>query len=199
MSLSQGLLSFQLTVFRETFFMILLQFQLENVFLSTSEQAKFCLFLGICWCSCFTYRYNFISSCFETVAKREAILNPFSKQWIFRDMGANQSARKFLSSDVVDTKYRQPYDKSIPRGNPLFGLNGFVAPERGLQFHYYLSFCTGSRQKSEKAGDECLNVQYQQLFCTVRFLIVNILLLKNCSAYLRVGRRVSGRIIPLAS
>ena len=199
MSLSQSLLSFQLTVLRETFFMILLQFQFENVFLSISEQAKFCLFLGICWCRCFTYRYNFISSCFETVAKREAILNPVSKQWIFRDMGAYHNARKFLSSDVVDTKYRQPYDNSIPRGNPLFGLNGFVAAERGLQFHYYLSFCTGSRQKSEKADDECLNVQYQQLFFTVRFLIVNILLLKNCSAYLRVGRRVSGRIIPLAS
>ena len=47
----------------------------EIFFLPTSKrrQAKFCLFLGICWCSSsFTAK---ISS-FETVAKREAILSP---------------------------------------------------------------------------------------------------------------------------
>ena len=50
--------TFQLTVFRASFFMISLQIQKERFFLPTSkhQQAKFCLFIGICWHSCFIYR-----------------------------------------------------------------------------------------------------------------------------------------------
>ena len=78
------LLTFQLTVFRGSFLMILLQIQWENFFLPTSKhrEAKVCFFLGTCWRSCFIYRY----SSFETVAKREAILNPVPKQWISKDI-----------------------------------------------------------------------------------------------------------------
>ena len=87
------------------FFMILLQIQWEIFFLPTSQhwQATFCLFLGICWCSCIIYRQNLSS---ETVTEREAILNPVPKQWIsaeFRVTEANQNARKLLSTDLVNT------------------------------------------------------------------------------------------------
>ena len=53
---------FQLTVFRGSFFKILLQIQQEFFFLSTCKhrQAKCCLFLGICWCSCLILRKNVI-------------------------------------------------------------------------------------------------------------------------------------------
>ena len=78
-------LSFQLTAFRGSFLMILLQIQREKFFLQTSKhrQAKFCLFLGICWLSCFIYA-KILS--FETVSKQEAIWNPVLKQWISRDI-----------------------------------------------------------------------------------------------------------------
>ena len=39
----------------------------------------------------------------HVVAKREAILNPVPKQWIFRVTGANQNARNLLSTDFVST------------------------------------------------------------------------------------------------
>ena len=60
---------FQLTVFRGSFFKILLQIQQEFFFLSTCKhrQAKCCLFLGICWCSCLILRKNVIFwNCHET-------------------------------------------------------------------------------------------------------------------------------------
>ena len=58
MPLSQSLFTSQLTVFQESFFMILLQIQWEIFFLPASKhrQAQFCLILDIFWCSCFIYR-----------------------------------------------------------------------------------------------------------------------------------------------
>ena len=64
-----------------TIFKILFQIQPENFFLTTSnhQQAKFCLFLGIKFVGAAPSFTAKISS-FETVAKREAILNPVPKQ-----------------------------------------------------------------------------------------------------------------------
>ena len=48
----------QLTVVRGSFFLDFVANSARNFFLPTSEQrqAKFCLFLGIFWRSCFSYR-----------------------------------------------------------------------------------------------------------------------------------------------
>ena len=70
---------FQLTVFQGLFFMILLQIQLENFFLSTCKHQQvnfvsFLVFVGTA--ASFTTK---IAS-FETVAKQDTILNPVPKQ-----------------------------------------------------------------------------------------------------------------------
>ena len=72
-------LRFNLQCLGGSFFMILF-------FLSTSKHrpAKFCLFLGICWCSCFNHLpLNFIfRNCRETRSHFESV----PKQWISKDI-----------------------------------------------------------------------------------------------------------------
>ena len=77
--------TFQLTVFRGSFFMILLQIQRENFFYRpiNSDKPNFVpllVFVGAA--ASFTAKI----SPFETVAKREAILNPVPKLWISKDI-----------------------------------------------------------------------------------------------------------------
>ena len=86
--------------------MILLQIQRENFFFYrpvNSEKPNFVSFLVFVGAAAsFTAKI----SPFETVAKREAILNPVPNSEyprIFRVTGASQNARKLLSTDLVNT------------------------------------------------------------------------------------------------
>ena len=77
-------------------------------FLPTSQhwQAKFWLFLGICWYGSFIYRQD---SSFETVTEREAILNPVPKQWISTDIPsyASQLERAKIAIHWFGDYYKQ--------------------------------------------------------------------------------------------
>ena len=77
---------FQLTVFQESFFMILLQIQEEIFFLYrpvNTDKPNFVSFLVfVDAASSFTAKLL----PFKTVAKREAILIPVAKQWISKDI-----------------------------------------------------------------------------------------------------------------
>ena len=77
-------------------------------FLPTSQhsQAKFWLFLGICWYRSFIYRQD---SSFETVTEREAILNPVPKQWISTDIPsyASQLERAKIAIHWFGEYYKQ--------------------------------------------------------------------------------------------
>ena len=78
--------TFQLTVFPGSFFLtILLQIQRENFFYRpvNSDKPNFVSFLVFFGAAASVTAK--ISS-FETVAKREAILNPVPKQWISKDI-----------------------------------------------------------------------------------------------------------------
>ena len=92
--------TFQLTVFRVSFFMVLTQIQSVNT--NKSNFVSFLVFVGAA--ASFTAKISF----FETVAKREAIfmIPPQNSECprIFQVTGANQKAGKLLTTDLVNTK-----------------------------------------------------------------------------------------------
>ena len=73
-----------------SFFIILLQIQLENFFLPTNkhQQPKFVSFLVFLGAAP-SFSAKILT--FETVAKRGAILNPVPKEWIFKDIPSHGS------------------------------------------------------------------------------------------------------------
>ena len=88
MSLCYNLFSFQLTVFRGSFFMISLQIDNKPNF------ATFLVFVGA------AASFTATISSFETVAKREAILNPVPKQWISKDIPSYGSQSRLAKISI---------------------------------------------------------------------------------------------------